>query len=204
MLGAAGLRIIPGGGNAERLAERLAREADGADGIISFGMAGALNPSLKLGDWVIGERLSGSFAAVCDPRWAAALAKCLPGARLGACHADGRLIADPAEKRALGEGGALAADMESHIAARAAAEAGLPFAIVRCISDEAGHALPPAIAVAMRPDGGLALGAILKSIIRNPSQVPDLLRTSGNFKHAYAALRQGAQQIGPRLAFDLR
>ena len=95
--------------------------------------------------------------------------------------------------------------MESHIAARAAAEAGLPFAIVRCISDEAGHALPPAIAVAMRPDGGLALGAILKSIIRNPGQVPDLLRTSCRISTApMQPCAQARTALGPRLAFDFR
>ncbi len=204
VLSGPGLRIIAGGGNAERLAETLARAAKGADGIISFGMAGALDPALRIGDWVIGVRLSGSFAGKCDPRWAAALVQRLPGAKLGTCHADGRLIADPLEKAALGQSGALAADMESHIAARAAAEAGLPFAIVRCISDEASHALPPAIAVAMRPDGGLALGAVFKSIIRKPGQFPDLLKTSVGFNRAYAALRTGAGQVGPRLAFDLR
>lgn len=189
---------IPGGGAQERLARELAEAATGADGVISFGMAGALAPALRLGDWVIGSQVAG-FA--CDPAWTARLAQCLPGARIGPVHADGRLIADPAEKARLhAASGALAADMESHIAAEAAATAGLPFAVLRCVSDEAAAALPPAIAVAMKPGGGLALGAVLGSILGRPGQLPHLMRTVAGFNRAYAALKAGAQAAGPRLA----
>lgn len=204
MLAGPGITVIPGGGNSERLAGTLAKVAAGADGIISFGMAGALDPALTIGDWVIGERVAGDFDAACDAQWAVALAKRIPTARFGQIHAEGRLIACAAEKAALSSTGALAADMESHIAARAAAQAGLPFAVLRCISDTAGHALPPAIGVAMRADGGLALGAVIKSIIKYPAQIPDLMTTITGFNRGYSALRIGAQAIGTRLAFDLR
>lgn len=195
-----GLEVVTvaGGGDPERLRRELAEAARGADGIISFGMAGALDPALRLGDWVIGERV-GEFA--CDPRWIAALAQRLPQARIGPVHADGRLIADPAEKANLKRtSGVLAADMESHIAAEVAARFGLPFAMLRCISDEAAAALPPAIAVAMKPGGGLALGAVLGSIVGAPGQLPHLLRTVAGFNRAFRALRSGAEQAGPRLA----
>lgn len=195
-----GVTVIAGGGDADHVARELARASESAVGIISFGMAGALDPALRIGDWVIGTALVGSHQAPCDPRWAKALAARLPQARAGICYADGRLIADPAEKAALGTH-ALAADMESHVAGQAAAAAGLPFAILRCISDEAGTALPPAIAKAMRPGGGLALGAILASIARQPLQLPDLIAVSRKFSQAFAALRTGAMAVGPRLAF---
>ena len=190
---------IAGGGAPERLARELAAAAKGADGIISFGMAGALAGDLRLGDWVIGSAV-GDLAG--DPAWIAALARRLPQARIGPVHADGRLIADPAEKAKLNRSsGSLVADMESHIAARVALAAGLPFAVLRCVSDEANAALPPAIAVAMKPGGGLALGAVLGSILGNPGQVPHLLRTVAGFNRAFAALRSGAEQAGQRLAF---
>lgn len=189
---------IAGGGAPERLARDLAERAGGADGIVSFGMAGALAPDLALGDWVIGSRVG---THECDPLWRDALLRRLPGARLGPIHADGRLIADPADKENLHQAsGSLAADMESHVVARAAAEAGLPFAVLRCVSDEAAAALPPAIAVAMKPGGGLALGAVLGSIARRPGQVPHLLRTVAGFNRAYRALGEGARLAGPRLA----
>lgn len=195
-----GLEVVTvaGGGAPERLARELAEAARGAVGIVSFGMAGALDPALRIGDWVIGERVG---ARECDPRWVAALSRRLPGARIGPVHADGRLIADPAEKAQLHRrSGCLVADMESDIAAAVAAQAGVLFAVLRCVSDDAATALPPAIAVAMKPDGGLALGAVLGSILGSPGQLPHLVRTVAGFNRAYAALKTGAQAAGPRLA----
>lgn len=191
---------VAGGGDPVRLARELAAAAQGADGIISFGMAGALDPALRIGDWVIGSGVIGGFDAACDPAWAEALARRLPGARRGTVHAESRLIGYPAEKAQLFAGHAIAADMESQVAARVATGLGLPLAVLRCISDEAGAALPPAIAVAMKPGGGLALGAVLRSIGGNPGQLPALLRTVAGFNRAYRALREGARQAGPRLA----
>lgn len=193
------VRTIAGGGAPDRLARELAAAARHADGIISFGMAGALSPDLALGDWVIGSRVG---AYECDAPWLKALSRRLPDARIGPIHADGKLIAEPAEKANLHHtSGSLAADMESHVVARFAAEAGLPFAILRCVSDEAAAALPPAIAVAMKPGGGLALGAILGSIVRQPGQLPHLFRTVAGFHRAYDALGEGARRVGTRLAY---
>jgi hopanoid-associated phosphorylase len=191
---------VAGGGDPERLARELAEAARGADGIISFGMAGALDPALRIGDWVIGTRVLGGFDAACDPAWSAALGQRLPQARRGAVHAENRLIGCPTEKARLFADGAVVADMESQVAARIAAELALPFAVLRCISDEADAALPPAIAVAMKPGGGLALGAVLRSISGNPGQLPALLRAAAGFNRAYAALTAGARQAGQRMA----
>ncbi|HZV08454.1 MAG TPA: phosphorylase, partial [Novosphingobium sp.] len=143
--------------------------------------------------------------ATCDEAWARALAARLPAARLGAIHADGTLIASADDKLAIANASAaLAVDMESHIAARAAAEAGLPFAILRCVSDDAHAELPPAIRLAMRPDGALAVGAMLGSVLRQPGQVPALTRTLAGFAGAFRELAQGAQKVGPGLAFEER
>ncbi len=192
-----GFHVIPGGGDAALLEEKLRAATPSARGIISFGFAGALDEALKLGDWVIGERVSGACEAACDPAWSRALAARLPGARFGAFYADGRLIAEANEKRMLGAKGLIAADMESHITAQVAADRALPFAIIRCISDEASHVLPPAIAHAMRPDGGVDGWAMLRSVLREPQQVPNLARTVAGFLKAMAALKQGAALIRP-------
>jgi hopanoid-associated phosphorylase len=200
-----GIELLAGGGTPERLAAELAVKAPLAAGVVSFGMAGALDADLKLGQWVIGDRLAGTFACACDPAWVASLAQSLPGARVGRAYCDGRLIADPVEKRALAASHeAVVVDMESHIAAEAAAHFELPFVVLRCISDEADDRLPPAIAVAMRPGGGLALGAVLGSILGRPTQLPALIGTLSRFSRAYSALKAGARAVGPRLAFDGR
>ncbi len=196
----AGIVVIAGGGDPVRLRERLDVAAEAADGIVSFGMCGALADGLVAGDWVIGDRLSGAVEKECDPVWATAMLAKLPGARAGGFFADGRMIATIAEKLALGERhGCLAVDMESHVAGAVALTRGLPFAIVRCVSDRARHAMPHAITVAMRPDGGVNGRAMLRSLAARPGQVADIARTAAGFAKAMRELKRGAVRIGPRM-----
>ena len=131
VLANAGVRVLSAGGDAAGLARRLAELAPDAAGLISFGMAGAIDRSLALGDWVVGKRLVGGYAATCDARWASALMERVPGARLGAVQADGRLLLDPYEKEHISaRSAALVVDMESHIVAEAAAKAGIPLSLI--------------------------------------------------------------------------
>ena len=115
-------------------------------------------------------------------------------------HADGTIVRTVAHKRALFAQGGAAVDMESHVVARVATAQGLPFAIARCISDPAGRTLPPAIAVAMRPDGGVDVGAVLRSLVAEPAQIAALLATGMGFARAMRSLERGAVAIGPALA----
>ena len=196
-----GIVVVAGGGDPVGLRAQIELAAAGAAGIVSYGMSGALADGLKIGDWVIGDRLSGAIDLECDPDWAAALLARLPGARMGGYFADGRMIDTVAEKLALGEcHNALAVDMESHVAGAVAAERGLPFAIARCVSDGARHLLPHAITVSMRPDGGVDGKAMLRSIAARPGQLADIARTTAGFAKAMAELKRGAVRIGPRMA----
>jgi adenosylhomocysteine nucleosidase len=195
-----GIVTVVGGGDPVALRARIEGAAAGAAGIMSFGMTGALVDGLAIGDWVIGNRLSGAIEMECDPDWAAALLAKLPGARMGGFFADGRMIDTVAEKLALGERHhALAVDMESHIAAAVAAERGLPFAILRCVSDGARHLLPHAITVSMRPDGGVDAKAMLRSLAARPGQAADVAKTSAGFMKAIGELKRGAARAGPRM-----
>jgi nucleoside phosphorylase len=194
-----GATVIAGGGDAAGLRRRLDTAAASATAIASIGLAGALDPALGLGDWIVADRIVGAIDHPCDSRWSDALARSLPHARRGAIFADGRLIADPAEKQALARF-AGAVDMESHVAAAVAAAHGLPFMAARCISDTASHALPPAIAVAMRADGGLDLTAVLGSIISRPGQLPALFRTVAGFGKAFAEFRRTVPRLAPALS----
>ena len=205
VLATAGVQVIAAGGDAAQLAESLAQAAPGAAGLISFGMAGAIDRSLALGDWVVGKRVVGSFPAPCDPRWAAVLMDRLPGARLGAVQADGRLLLDAYDKEHIStRSAALVVDMESHIVAEAAARAGIPFAILRCVSDTTGMQLPPAVDVMMRPDGTIDLGAVVGSLAGKPGQIPSFVRTLAAFARAYGVMAKGAIEIDDRLGFDAR
>jgi adenosylhomocysteine nucleosidase len=164
-------------------------------GVISFGVAGGLDPSLRSGDVVVAtEVLAG------DARWLAGLAlneELIASVTLGrrrivrgGLAGVEKVIAARAVKAALrSETGAAAVDMESHIAAAYAAEAGLPFAALRVISDPATRALPPLAMAAIKPNGDIDLRRVLGSLARNPLSLRALVSTGIDFNRALRSLR---------------
>jgi adenosylhomocysteine nucleosidase len=101
-----------------------------------------------------------------------------------------KVIAASALKAALHlETGAAAVDMESHIAAAYAAEAGLPFAALRVISDPASRALPALALSAIKPNGDIDLRKILRAVARNPLTLRALVSTGIDFNRALKSLR---------------
>lgn len=195
-----GVVVVAGGGVEAELDAKLEAQAEGAIGIVSFGLAGALRDGLDIGDWVIASHLAGATAAQIDPAWHDAALARLPGARTGIAYADGRMIDSVAEKRRLGiEADASIVDMESHVAASVALRHGLPFAVIRCVSDRVDHLLPHAITVSMRPGGAIDGAAMLRSLLRRPGQLPDLLTTIAHAAKAFRALSQGNRALGPGL-----
>jgi hopanoid-associated phosphorylase len=190
-----GVVAIAGGGDDARLEAALEVCAPGAAALLSIGLGGALMEGLRPGDWVIGE--------ASEARWLGRLRHILPDARVGPVHADGAMIADSEAKRALHVAtGAIAVDMESHVARRIAARHGLPFAILRVISDAVDRSLPPAARVGMRSDGGIAIGAVLASLARDPAQLPALIATARDAKRAMRSLFGGYDMLA-RLGFGL-
>lgn len=197
-----GVVAVAGGGVPARLEERLEAHAAGARGILSFGLTGALADGLAVGQWIVATRLAGAVEMETDARWREALLSRLPEARAGIFYADGRMIDSVAEKRALGlRTGALAVDMESHIAAGVARRHGLPFAILRAVSDGVEHRLPHAITVCMRPDGGIDAGAMLRSLATRPGQLPGFVSTVANAAKGFRALARGHVALGFGMGF---
>jgi adenosylhomocysteine nucleosidase len=175
--------------------------ASDIQGIISIGIAGALSPDLDVGDIVVAERvITANEAFETDAAWTARLAARISNATIGAMLGRGE-IAHSAEVKALlhQAGRAVSVDMESHVAARAAASRNLPFAALRVISDRADQSLPPAALVAMKPDGSIALGRVLWSIAKQPSQLGALIRTGRESEKAFAALLRCVEALGPGL-----
>jgi adenosylhomocysteine nucleosidase len=171
---------VAGGGDSARLERELDDIANMFPGVIvSSGLAGALDSALNPGDIVIDG----------DPRFVARVRSVLPEAIAGKVAGVDAVAATVARKRVLREvTGAIACDMESHIAERVARKRGRPFGVIRVISDGAETTLPPAALVGMRPDGGIALGAVLASLARDPRQLTALLRTGRQADRAFREL----------------
>ena len=164
-------------------------------GVISFGVAGGLDPTLRSGDIVVATEVMAG-----DARWLAGLALnddliasvALGRRRVvrGGLAGVEELIFAQAGKAALrSETGAAAVDMESHIAAAYAAEAGLPFAALRVISDPASRALPALARSAIKPNGEIDLRKVLRGLARNPMTLRALVSTGIDFNRALRTLR---------------
>ncbi|MDE2356484.1 MAG: hypothetical protein KGL69_06980 [Alphaproteobacteria bacterium] len=202
-----GLDILIGGGDSAALAARLdAALTQGAAGVISLGLCGALDPTLGLGDLVIGQSVATSNSLFrADPAWTRRLAARLPAARLGVVAAEDRPVVRAQDKRDLAaRTGALIADMESHLVARAATAHNRPFVVLRAPSDLASQTLPPAALVGMKSDGGTDLAAVLASLIRAPAQLPALMALARGAGAGLKALERAARASGPDFAFSDR
>ncbi len=202
IVGIAGVVAVAGGGDGDRLTAKLDALHGDLRGVISIGLAGALSPHLKVGDVVIADQvLTGLEQWDCHEGWRVRLASRLPFAHQGQLFGSDVIIEKPETKAGLHDAtGALAVDMESQVAARFAAKRNLPLAGLRVISDDASHVLPPAALVAMKPDGGIALGRVLGSLLKKPSQVPALIRTARASDKAFAELLRCLDLCGVGIA----
>jgi hopanoid-associated phosphorylase len=164
-------------------------------GVISFGVAGGLDPSLRSGDVVVATEVMAG-----DVRWLAGLSlndDLISGIELGSRRivrgglaGVEEVVVARARKAALrSHTGAAAVDMESHIAAAYATEAGLPFAAVRVISDPADRSLPALAQSAIKPNGDIDLRSILRGVVRNPRTLSALVSMGIDFNRALRSLR---------------
>ncbi len=197
------VHAMSGGGDGARLARDLDAASAQAGAIISFGVAGGLAPGLAPGSVLVARRVFVEDGApICaDPAWARALAAALGAPIVDFAGVDAP-VADRAGKRALHLAtGAHVVDMESHIAGRAAAARNIPFAALRVVADPAERQLPHAALVAMRPDGAIAFGALMRSLARDPSQIAALVRTARDARAAFSALLRGRQMLAAGFGF---
>ena len=186
---------------AQREAARLA--ACGADCLLSFGLAAGLDPALPAGTLVVPETvLAWGTSYVCDPTLRHILgsghASTLGSSLL---HSDHVVLQAEEKAHLFAKTGSIALDMESGFLARAAKEAGLPFAVLRVICDPATRTLPPVAGTVLSPEGGLNIAALAGSLLRNPRQIPALMALGKDAGQARTAMQKFLEQQRTLLAF---
>jgi hopanoid-associated phosphorylase len=182
-------------GKARELAQGLVDQ--GAKRLMSFGIAGALESSVVLGDLFIGSGITSAKGKwACNDAWAVALADKMPQAKRGGVYGSETLVATVGDKAALHSGsGCVIVDMESQCLAEVAFAANLPMIVVRAVCDDATMNVPPLVMAAIAEDGSIDIVRALAHLARNPSQLPDLFHVMRGTGKALRALRKAREAI---------
>jgi adenosylhomocysteine nucleosidase len=180
------------GSPAARAAARALVSAQ-VSALMSFGLAGALDPNLAAGAIILpGELISpdGARFVTCKA-WRERIAASLgsgSAVRTDTLLTSVRAIETPREKAAaFRDTGAAAVDMESAAVAEVAAAHSLPFIAVRVIVDTAGDALPPSVIAASRA-GRVEMGRLIAALVATPREVAALIRLARRYRTAMRAL----------------
>lgn len=171
----------------------------GVSALVSWGMAGGLDPALAPGTIFLPEEvvsrdgMSVTTAAVWRERLGTAIAQ--RDAQQQPVRTQGRLltsvkaVATTADKATLfQETRAAAVDMESLAVAEAARARQLPFIAVRVIVDSAQDALPRAVSAAADEEGHLKVWRLLAALARTPTDLAALMRLAQRYRAANRSL----------------
>jgi adenosylhomocysteine nucleosidase len=194
-----------GPGRAARAAAALIEA--GARALVSWGIAGGLDPAARPGDLVLPAAVLGigNTRYEADELWRARLTETL-GRRVrvhsGTMIQVDQPLCDEAAKRAAFESsGACAVDMESAAIAARANRAKLPFLVVRGVSDAVETPIPTGALIGVDAEGNPRTAAVLGWLMRHPGQLPDMLNVRRTYRAAVATLRSVAETAGPDLCF---
>jgi adenosylhomocysteine nucleosidase len=201
VMGEGSLLALSGIGRAAAAAAAQALVDAGVSALMTFGMAGGLDPALKPGSVVIPSELIASDGArygTCRA-WreqVAAAVSTLCAVTEGNLLSNSHAIETPADKAAAFRStGAAAVDMESAAVAQIAAKHNLPFIAVRVIVDTAADMLPRAV-VAASLAGSVQFARLIGGLILAPREIGSLIRLARRYRIAMRSLRA----IGAHLA----
>jgi len=180
--------------------------AAGCRALLSWGLAGALDPALAPGAILVPEEvvLQGSGRRLrASPGWRERVLCAIAAHRPlehGVLLTSARPLAAAADKAtAFRESGAAAVDMESFAVAEVAHAHGLDFLAVRVIVDRATDEVPHALEGVARPSGDLAIGRLLLRLLAEPSSLTKVARLARCYRAAQRSLR-GVAASGALLA----
>ncbi len=140
------------------------------DHVLVIGVAGGIGPTTAIGGLVVPDLvLDGATGVEREPAR-------VPGFdHAGTLHTSDDLVTEPADVARLVERGVVALDMETAAVAAVCEAAGVPWSVMRGISDHAdAELIDPAILGLMGPEGNPRPGAVVRYVARRPARVAQL------------------------------
>lgn len=180
-------------------------QINGADALVSFGVAGALEPGLKPGDLVLPESiiLEGETYPVASI-WRNQLQQSLHSSQINivnkAIASSLKTLTTEQEKQSFAEKtGACAVDMESGAIAEVAANHGMPFIAIRAIIDPIEFSPPEALLSAIKPDGSVNVLRLVILILNRSVSISSLLQLAKGMRTARKTLIAVIESVGTQL-----
>jgi adenosylhomocysteine nucleosidase len=170
------------------------------EALLAIGIAGGLSDDLEVGSVVTAERVVNGAGEVPVPD-ARLLARsaALQKDHQGTVYSHSEIAIDPIAKerlwRQLGGVPASVVDLESASYARTAADHGVPYLVLRAVSDSYDEALPLDFNRFRQADGSSDRGRILRYTLRHPSIIPELLQLRERLRHCAEKLAVLVEEI---------
>jgi adenosylhomocysteine nucleosidase len=174
----------------------------GASALMSFGLAGGLDPALAAGNMVFPNEVisRGGASLLTSTEWRDRVSAAVQGLGpvcAGKLLTSAQAIESIADKAAaFRDTGAVAVDMESVAIARVAAAHHLPFVTVRVIVDTAADVLPRAV-MSTSSSGQVRIWRLLGAIALDPAELGALIRLAGRYRTATRRLAAVARAALP-------
>jgi len=192
--------VAIGGGTAAGAADAARRLAEaGVAGLVSFGLAGGLDPALRPGSILVPHAvIANGTRVVADSALCDALGGPTPHVLFGSDH----VVASAAEKRLLWQqAGCEAVDIESGMVAAVSIDRSLLFAALRAVCDPAWRTLPAAAMNAVDRRGAIGVHRVIASLAAHPGQAPQLLALARDAMAARGALRRHIRRLAGGKSF---
>jgi adenosylhomocysteine nucleosidase len=165
------------------------------DALISWGVAGSIESSLKSGDLLLARKIiNNTNSWTINPNWISNCQMQLASTSINTVNADiassNDMCASVNDKNNLSiKTGALAVDMESAAIAELASENNIDFLVVRAIADDADTNIPKAVLEHTDTLGRPDIVPFILSCISDPKQIKELWKLAKCYKQALNTLK---------------
>lgn len=168
--------------------------------LLVIGVAGGIDPRLEVGSVVVAEEVCHEEGAVYRAApGVAAHAAALTGGMPGRVVTGPRLADTVSRKQALAArwGRDLPAvfDLETAWYVEAADHHGIPWTVLRAVSDRAGDALPRFLEGCRTADGAIDRRRVAIQALRHPGAIPEVLRLAGRVRACGRVLATAAEKV---------